>query len=90
MNSMSKKSTANQSLKKISPLLLTLAAIASVISAIIFYVLITLAFGALENSNASEGLQVILFIALLFAVLLAPSIIVAAIVVPIIKRNNKQ
>jgi hypothetical protein len=74
----------------LSPVTLTIVAIASVIAAIVFYALIAAAFGALDDSNMSEGMQAIVFIGLLLAMFLGPSIIVAVIVVPILKRNSKR
>lgn len=90
---MSKTPTSDQAKKSsrlLSPLTLTLVAIASVVAAIVFYALIMAAFGALDDSSLGEGMQAILFIGLLLAMVLGPSIVVAVIVVPILKRNNKQ
>ena len=83
-------SEKQQNSKLLSPATLTLVAIASVVAAIVFYALIAAAFGALDNSSLGEGMQAIVFIGLLLAMFLGPSIIVAVIVVPIIKRNNKR
>lgn len=93
MNSMTKQPPANQkkqSSRLLSPLTLTLVSIASVIAAIIFYAVIMAALGALDESSMGEGMQAIVFIGLLLAMVLGPSIIVAVIVVPILKRSQKR
>ncbi|MFZ1483592.1 MAG: hypothetical protein WAS36_01105 [Candidatus Saccharimonadales bacterium] len=87
---MTKQPSIKQTTQKISRAQISLAAIGSVIFAVILYAIIVAAFGALENSNLGEGLQALIFIGLLLAMVLGPSIVVAVIVVPILKRNNKQ
>ncbi len=90
INGMTKQPPTKQTTPKISRAQISLAAIGSVIFAVVLYMVIAAAFGALEKSNIGEGMQAIVFIGLLLAMVLGPSIVVAVIVVPILKRNNKQ